>query len=102
VDYSQGFIYCVSVTGTTGARDNISSELEEFVMRVKGKTNKPVAVGFGVAKPDHAARIVGFADGVIVGSALVEQLEKAASNEEKLTAAYSFICSLRAAIDSEE
>lgn len=101
VDYSQGFIYCVSVTGTTGVRDSVSDDLEEFIKRVKAKTSKPVAVGFGVAKPEHVAHIVNFADGVIVGSALVEQLEEVSTSEERLAVAHSFVTNLRAAMDSE-
>jgi putative N-acetylmannosamine-6-phosphate epimerase len=90
----------ISVTGTTGVRESISLELEELVMRVKAETSKPVAVGFGIAKPEHAACIARFADGVIVGSALVEQLEGVSTNEERLAVAHSFVVSLRAAMNS--
>lgn len=100
-DYSQGFIYCVSVTGTTGARNSMPGDLERFIMRVRAKTSKPIAVGFGIARPEHAADIARFADGIIVGSALVEQLEEAATNQERLAVAHSFVENLRVAMDSE-
>jgi len=67
-----GFIYCVSRTGVTGARDEIPMELEEFVGRVRRKTDLPVCVGFGISTSDHVRRITAFSDGVVVGSALVD------------------------------
>ncbi|MBI2921181.1 MAG: tryptophan synthase subunit alpha [Planctomycetes bacterium] len=66
-----GFVYLVSVAGVTGARRDLPSGLEAFVKRVKRATPRPVCVGFGIATPAHAAAVGRFADGVIVGSALV-------------------------------
>lgn len=66
-----GFIYCVSRTGVTGARDDVPEDLPALVERVKKRATIPVCVGFGVSRPEHVRRIGSFADGVVVGSALV-------------------------------
>lgn len=69
---SQGFVYLVSVTGITGARDRLSPDLAAFVSRVRQGTDRPLAVGFGISNPEQAAEVAKIADGVIVGSALVD------------------------------
>lgn len=68
---STGFIYYFSLKGVTGARDALPEDLEQKVRALKARTQTPVAVGFGISKPEQARRIAGFADGVIVGSALI-------------------------------
>jgi len=72
---SRGYIYLVSVTGTTGVREGISSELPAFIARVRAITDTPVAVGFGISTPEQAADVAALADGVIVGSAVVRRCE---------------------------
>lgn len=74
---SSGFIYLVSVTGVTGARQEIPIDLMSFVSRVRAATNLPLAVGFGIANEQHAVKIGGLADGVIIGSALINAAENA-------------------------
>jgi len=69
---STGFVYLVSVTGITGARNELSPDLAEFVGRVRRHTDLPLAVGFGIGNRDQAAAVAKIADGVIVGSALVK------------------------------
>lgn len=96
---SQGFIYCVSVTGVTGARTSIPEELTEFIKRIRAKTEKPLAVGFGISRPDQAAEVARLADGVIIGSALIDMIERAKSEEEQAESARSFMAELRQAID---
>ena len=92
---SEGFVYLVSLAGVTGARAEVSDRVEELIQQLKRGTGKPVAVGFGVSQPEHAAKIKGWgADGVIVGSALVKALA-----EEGLDAMVDKIKSLRAALD---
>jgi tryptophan synthase alpha chain len=71
---SSGFIYYISLKGVTGARAELPPELEERVRAVKAVTDKPVAVGFGVSQPEQARAIAAFADGVIVGSALIKAI----------------------------
>jgi tryptophan synthase alpha chain len=90
-----GFLYLVSVIGITGARDEISPGLPEFVARVRDITNKPVCVGFGISNAESARRVAGYADGVIVGSALVSKI---GAEDEAIENARSFISELRAAI----
>jgi len=70
---SQGFVYCVSTTGTTGERASLALGLSAQVERIRAHTTLPVAVGFGVGTPEHAAQVAAFADGVIVGSAIVKR-----------------------------
>jgi len=71
-----GFIYYVSVTGTTGIRKSLPPELAKDVLSLRQSTRIPVCVGFGVSTPTEARRISRFSDGVIVGSAIVRKLEK--------------------------
>jgi tryptophan synthase alpha chain len=70
---SHGFVYCVSTTGVTGERNELPAELSALVARVKESTPLPVAVGFGVSTPEQARAVARFADGVVVGSALVRR-----------------------------
>lgn len=76
---SRGFIYLVSLAGVTGARDSLPPELEDFVEKVRRETEKPLCVGFGIATPEQANRVAAVADGVIVGSRLVQLLEEDAT-----------------------
>ncbi len=73
---TNGFIYCVSVAGTTGARKRLSPDLIPFVKKIKRITNKPVAVGFGISTPQHISSLRGQAEGVIVGSRLIEAVKR--------------------------
>ncbi len=74
VDASRGFVYAASTMGVTGARDAVSRMAPELVARVKAVSDIPVGVGLGVRSREQAAEIAAFADGVIVGSALVSAL----------------------------
>lgn len=73
---SMGFIYYVSLTGVTGAREKLAEDIFANVKRIKHFTEKPVCVGFGVSSPKQAGKISSFADGVIVGSAVIRIIEK--------------------------
>lgn len=66
------FIYCVAVTGVTGARQELGADLPDLVGRLRARTDAPLAVGFGISTPEQAARVAGLADGVIIGSALID------------------------------
>jgi tryptophan synthase alpha chain len=72
---SRGFIYLVSVTGVTGARDRLPADLEVFVSRVKQSVAQPLCVGFGISTPSQAKRVALLADGVIVGSCIIQLME---------------------------
>jgi tryptophan synthase alpha chain len=91
---SSGFIYLVSLTGVTGARHTLPEELESFVGSVKKRTDKPLCVGFGVSTPEQVRRVATVADGVIVGSRIVQLLDR----DKSLRNACSFVKSLREAL----
>jgi len=93
---SHGFIYLVSLTGVTGARQSLPPELEDFVNRVRQRTRKPLCVGFGVANPEQAKRAARIADGVIVGSRLIQLID----DDATLSSLKSFALSLRQALNS--
>ncbi len=77
---SSGFVYYVSVAGITGLQQAATASIEEAVGRLKAATDLPIAVGFGVRTPEQAAQIAKVADGVVVGSGLVELVEKHGEN----------------------
>lgn len=74
LESARGFLYCISVAGTTGVRDQLPAELREQLTWLKSQTQLPLAVGFGISRPDQVGGLRGLADGVIVGSALVRHL----------------------------
>ena len=74
--YSSGFIYYVSLTGVTGAREKLAEAIKLTINRIRRLTGKPIAVGFGISRPDQVREIASFADGVIVGSAIVRKVEE--------------------------
>ena len=78
---STGFIYCVSVTGVTGARAALSDEMQPMIAELKKQTPKPVCVGFGVSTSEQANTVARLADGVIVGSAIVNIIESHLGDE---------------------
>lgn len=78
---ASGFIYCVSLTGVTGARTSLPEYLPEFLGRVRAATDLPLVLGFGISKPEHFAGVKPLVDGAAVGSALIDVLEKAAPAE---------------------
>jgi tryptophan synthase alpha chain len=73
---STGFIYLVSLTGVTGSGADLPPELENFVIRVRQKTSKPLCVGFGITTPEQAKRVASVADGIIVGSRIIKLIEE--------------------------
>lgn len=99
VDASEGFVYLVSSVGVTGARASVSGKVESLLKDIKEATSKPVAVGFGISKPEHVKQVVDWgADGVIVGSAMVRILGEAKSPEEGLKELETFTKSLKSAL----
>jgi tryptophan synthase alpha chain len=91
---TDGWLYLVSVTGTTGARDALSVEAADLVRRARGVTDVPLYLGFGISRPEHARAAAEIADGVVVGSRAVEV------SEEGPGALLEYVTSLRAALDS--
>jgi tryptophan synthase alpha chain len=91
---ARGFIYCVSVTGVTGARSSLRQGLAELVRRIRLHTDLPVLVGFGVSSREHVEEIGQFADGAIVASALLDAIDKA-PREMAVRTAGDFLKGLR-------
>jgi tryptophan synthase alpha chain len=73
---SRGFVYAVSRTGVTGQRQQLAEDARKLVKRLRRVTNLPVALGFGISTPEHFAEVAEFADAVVVGSAIVETIER--------------------------
>ncbi|MDE3059192.1 MAG: tryptophan synthase subunit alpha [Bacteroidota bacterium] len=94
---STDFSYCVSVTGVTGARSSFGNgeALEGFLRRVKRNSHKPFVVGFGVSKPEQVAALSHHADGVVVGSALIQQMASCSTVTDAVEAARNFFRSLK-------
>ena len=91
---TDGWLYLVSVTGTTGARSEISAELTGLVDRARAVTDLPLLAGFGISTPEHAAEAASLADGIVVGSRAVE-----VAHESGADALQEYVASLRKALD---
>ncbi|MHB8646375.1 MAG: tryptophan synthase subunit alpha [Thermomicrobiales bacterium] len=85
-----GFVYCVGLTGVTGERDALAPDLRGYLDRVRAQVAIPIAVGFGISRPEHVAAVGAMADGVIVGSALVNRLAEL-SPAERASGAADFV-----------
>ena len=96
-DRARGFIYLVSVTGVTGTRSSLPSELGTFVARVRKVAKQPLCVGFGISTPEQASQVAGIADGVIVGSRIIQLMET-----DGLETVGNFIRELRHALDKTD
>ncbi|MBI4729345.1 MAG: tryptophan synthase subunit alpha [Acidobacteria bacterium] len=92
---SEGFIYAASTLGVTGVREDLSRRASGLVERIRECTRTPVAVGIGVSTPEHAREVASYADGVIVGSALVRRLGQ---SSDPATETREFVAALRAAV----
>jgi tryptophan synthase alpha chain len=93
---SRGFIYLVSVTGVTGARDNLPSGLETFVTKVRKVATQPLCLGFGISTPQQARQIGSMVDGVIIGSRIIQLMDE----DKSLNLVQDFARQLRGALDS--
>ncbi|ENQ3104965.1 tryptophan synthase subunit alpha [Bacillus cereus] len=89
-----GFIYCIAVMGITGERDNLPEALPNFMKKIRPRTKLPLAIGFGISHPSHVASVSKYADGAIVGSALI-RLIKETPPQNRLGAVSNFIKALK-------
>ncbi len=89
-----GFLYCVSVRGVTGARERMSDTLGEYLARVRTHTDLPLAIGFGISKPEHVRQVGEIAEGAIVGAALINALNEV-DDDQKPAKAAEFVRFLR-------
>ncbi len=81
-EHSKGFVYAISRVGITGTQEQVASDAESLVARLKQYTTLPVAVGFGISKAEHVRAVTGFADAAIVGSAIVALIEQSEPGAE--------------------
>jgi len=94
---SSGFLYVISRTGVTGAREALPAELPALIRRARRFTSLPIAVGFGISLPTHVTVLGGIADAAVVGSALMAEVEKAASPDDAAAAVAERIRVLKSA-----
>ncbi|HVG97393.1 MAG TPA: tryptophan synthase subunit alpha [Chloroflexota bacterium] len=93
---ARGFVYCVSLAGVTGARRDLAAGLPEYLARVRRATDLPLAVGFGVSRPEHVAALREHADAAIVASAILDLMDRTAPDEQE-TALRGYAGALREA-----
>jgi len=97
---ASGFVYYVSVTGVTGVRPIPLEEVALAVAQLRGWTDLPIGIGFGIATADQAARVARFADAVVVGSAIMRLVDEHRGEARLVSEVGDFIAALRGAIDS--
>ena len=96
------FVYCVAVTGVTGARAQLGADLPALLARLRERTDAPLTVGFGISTPAQAADVAALADGVIIGSALIDAVARAVTPDDACAAARRLIADASAAIAAGE
>ena len=99
-EFGGGFIYYVAQMGVTGARESLDKDLSLSLEKINKEKKLPVLVGFGIKTPEQAAEVSQFAEGIIVGSALIDVIEQNSDREDKLDAAAKYISSLKSAMDN--
>ena len=102
---ASSFLYCVSVTGVTGSRGEVASDLDEFVSRIRAQTDLPLAIGFGIGSPEQVRQVASLGDGVVVGSAILNCITGVgldAPTAEKVSALRAFVANLKSgAVDQD-
>ena len=94
---STGFLYCISVAGTTGVRQELPKELTEQLKSLRAQSRLPLAVGFGISGPEQVSALEGVADGIMVGSALVRRMAEAANSSAAAASVGAFAKEMRTA-----
>ncbi|HQX48767.1 MAG TPA: tryptophan synthase subunit alpha [Planctomycetaceae bacterium] len=95
---STGFLYCISVAGTTGVRQALPEELTAQLQSLRAQSKLPLAVGFGISSPEQVSTLEGVADGIIVGSAVVRRMAEAGSADAAAASVSSFAKEMQAAV----
>lgn len=96
---SSDFCYCVSVTGVTGERKNLSAEWKDFLLSVRMRTKKPFVVGFGISTPEQVRQLAPFSDGVVVGSSLVKMFLEEKNHRAALRKACSLVSKMAGSLN---
>jgi tryptophan synthase alpha chain len=94
---AKGFIYIVAVTGVTGMRDSFSTDLQALISRVRKVTDLPLCIGFGISSSEQAKQAAGMADGIIIGSRIIQLMEEGNKSSRKLR---DFVTAVRSELDS--
>jgi len=95
-ELTTGFVYYVSRTGVTGEREHVADALQEQIDRIRAVTDKPIAVGFGIAQPDQVAEVAAIADAAVVGSAIVRRIGEYGTDVDLVSKVGSFVGALTA------
>ena len=98
----RGFLYGISRLGVTGARDQVAAGAAAMVRRIRALTSMPVALGFGISRPEHVAEVGGYADAAVVGSALVSLIAAESGSPQLMERVDAYVRSLRAACQPRE
>ena len=96
----KGFVYCVSINGVTGTRENISTDLSNYINLIKEYSQLPKAIGFGVSNVEMTKEFSKYAEGVIVGSAIIKRMASTDNKEEGIKRAVSLVKELKEALRS--
>lgn len=94
LEHATGFVYCIAVAGTTGVREALPADLAGMLQQLRAQTTLPLAVGFGIGRPEQVRQLKGLADGAIVGSALVRCLDTTGGAEAMLSTVHALAASL--------
>ena len=97
--HTTGFVYCVSLTGVTGARGELAEGVDAFMAQVRSRTDRPLGLGFGISSPEQAGEAARLADGVIVGSAIINEMEAHSGEPDMLRSVGEYVAALRDGID---
>jgi tryptophan synthase alpha chain len=101
LDHSKGFVYLVTVAGVTGSRNKLPDYLSAWIKRIKRKSPLPACVGFGISTVGQARQVARYADGVIVGSALIDIILSAGTKKQMVLESSKFIRTLKEGLDRE-
>jgi len=96
-ELGRGFLYGISRLGVTGARDQVASGADALVRRIRAQTTLPIALGFGISKPEHVAEVGAYADAAVVGSALVSLIGESGASPDLIGRVETYVRSLKAA-----
>ena len=96
---AKGFIYYVSVTGVTGTRDSLPDDIKLYVERARRFTDLPIGIGFGISGPEQAATVSRWADGIIVGSAIIKIIERYGKEPDLVDRVKGFVKDLKEAME---
>lgn len=96
-ELGRGFLYGISRLGVTGARDRVAAGAEAMVRRIRAQTTLPIALGFGISRPEHVAEVCAYADAAVVGSALVSLIAEASGTPQLIDRVEAYVRELKGA-----